>query len=273
MIRIGCVGFPVARERYFKEFGAVEIFQSFYQPPGEDTVKRWRAQAPKDFQFTLAAWQVITHPGDAATYSKMRRKVDPKDRRHYGHFKDTMQVREAWRETKRLADALDAKVILFATPPSFYPNSTTIRDMRRFFSEIDRGQRLLAWEARGGGWEAGLIGRLCKELKLIHAVNPLVRKPAEGRFAYYRLAGTFKDRRVDRSHKHDPKQFEDLVEGLKGKEALVFFDNASKWSDAKKFRDVVHPEKRMIKAMTERNKWKPPVKKSTGIVSPGERRV
>jgi len=40
IIKVGCCGFTVARPKYFQTFLVVEIQQSFYQPPKQDTVKR-----------------------------------------------------------------------------------------------------------------------------------------------------------------------------------------------------------------------------------------
>lgn len=37
-IKIGCCGFPVSRERYFRDFGVVEIHETFYQPPDHDAL-------------------------------------------------------------------------------------------------------------------------------------------------------------------------------------------------------------------------------------------
>jgi len=32
-IKIGCCGFPTSKEKYYKDFKAVEIQKTFYQPP------------------------------------------------------------------------------------------------------------------------------------------------------------------------------------------------------------------------------------------------
>ena len=36
-IKVGCCGFPVSREKYYKNFDVVGIQQTFYQPPQEKT--------------------------------------------------------------------------------------------------------------------------------------------------------------------------------------------------------------------------------------------
>jgi len=32
-VRIGCCGFPIARNKYYKTFPVVEVQRTFYQPP------------------------------------------------------------------------------------------------------------------------------------------------------------------------------------------------------------------------------------------------
>jgi len=73
--KIGCCGFGIARPKYFETFSVAEIQQSFYQPPKPDTVKRWRDEAPIDFEFTLKAWQLITHEASSPTYRRLKEPV------------------------------------------------------------------------------------------------------------------------------------------------------------------------------------------------------
>ena len=48
-------------EHYAKDFDTVEINNTFYQLPKQETFKNWRKQAPKDFLFTVKANRFITH--------------------------------------------------------------------------------------------------------------------------------------------------------------------------------------------------------------------
>ncbi len=45
-VRVGCCGFAQARAAYFRRFALVEVQQTFYHPPGLDTLRRWRVAAP-----------------------------------------------------------------------------------------------------------------------------------------------------------------------------------------------------------------------------------
>lgn len=65
---IGTCGFAESHAATFRDFGIVEIQQTFYQPPRDTTAEKWRAEAPQDFVFTLKAWQLITHEAASPTY-------------------------------------------------------------------------------------------------------------------------------------------------------------------------------------------------------------
>ena len=69
-IRVGCCGFPRARSEYYKAFQLVEVQQTFYHPPALKTVEKWRSDAPGDFEFTLKAWQLITHEFKSPNYRR-----------------------------------------------------------------------------------------------------------------------------------------------------------------------------------------------------------
>lgn len=59
-VKVGCCGFPEAREEYCKEFSAAEVQQTFYQPPLLKTALKWRKEAPASFEFTIKACGKIT---------------------------------------------------------------------------------------------------------------------------------------------------------------------------------------------------------------------
>ena len=69
-IKLGMCGFTIGAATYFKKFPVVEVQQTFYDPPPLATIERWGAQAPADFEFTMKAWQVITHFGTSRTYKE-----------------------------------------------------------------------------------------------------------------------------------------------------------------------------------------------------------
>jgi uncharacterized protein YecE (DUF72 family) len=72
MLHIGTCGFHVARSKYYREFTVVEIQKTFYTPVSEDLAKKWRSEAPENFEFTLKAPQTITHEMKSPTYRRYR---------------------------------------------------------------------------------------------------------------------------------------------------------------------------------------------------------
>ena len=54
----------MAFEDDVREYRLVEVQQTFYEPPRDGTMRRWRALAPVDFEFTIKAWQLVTHDAE-----------------------------------------------------------------------------------------------------------------------------------------------------------------------------------------------------------------
>lgn len=61
----------------------------------------------------------MTHPGESPTWNGNRDEVEDDRTDEVRHFQPTDAVRDAWEETRRRADALDASVLVIQTPPGF----------------------------------------------------------------------------------------------------------------------------------------------------------
>lgn len=234
MIRIGCCGFPVARQKYFDTFSVVELQQTFYQPPQVSTIQKWRKEAPLDFEFTLKAWQLITHEPSSPTYRRLKIKIPQPKEKNYGSFKPTDEVCAAWEKTKEIADALHAKIIVFQCPASFEPTAENKSNLKRFFSSIKSDKYIFAWEPRGK-WEEKEVESICKGLNLAHCVDPFESKSTYGKIRYYRLHG-----KTGYRYKYTE---EDLIV-LKGfirekTDSYVMFNNISMYDDALSFKKLI----------------------------------
>jgi len=176
--------------RYFKEFDVAEAQTTFYNLPRIETTRNWRRKASKGFEFTVKAWQGITHPPTMPTWRRTRLKIPPNEQEHYGFFRPTDDVFEAWSHTQEICKALGAQVCLMQCPARFDASEAHIANMRRFFSEIDRGGITIAWEPRGPTWMDKLTDPICRELDLILCVDPFA-KPISLRqdTVYLRLHG------------------------------------------------------------------------------------
>jgi len=233
-IKIGCCGFRKAQVEYYLHFETIEIQKTFYQPPQLRTARRWREEAPEGFEFTLKAWQTITHHPRSPTYRRLRMEIPEEDRDRYGFFRPTDEVFQTWEETKRIAEALRARIVVFQCPASFGPSDEHKDNMSAFFGEIDRGHLTFAWEHRGE-WKDGEIEALCRELDLVHCLDPFKRLPVYGDFAYFRLHGIRGYR-----CKYTDEDLSQLMEWCRQfDEAYCFFNNISMWESASEFRQLV----------------------------------
>ena len=229
-IKIGCCGFAASQQDYFRLFKLIEIQNTFYQLPRLQTAEKWRNAAPTGFEFTLKAWQLITHEPSSPTYRRLKAKIGPEKYDHYGRFRATPEVLEAWRKTAMFAHNLGASLILFQCPASFKPTKENADHMRRFFNTIDRGALLFAWEPRGK-WPEKLVFDLCEDLALIHCVDPFKNHPLYGDFQYFRLHGLtgYKDQYTD-------EELERLDKWVGNKPTYVLFNNNAMKEDALRFK-------------------------------------
>jgi len=228
-VKVGCCGFPGGRKDYFSQFKLVEVQQTFYNMPKLETAQRWRQEAPADFEFTLKAWQLITHPPSSPTYRKAGIKVPSGAEEHYGFFRPSDEVHQAWEETRRFAQALEAKVVLFQCPPSFKETRGNIANMRRFFNSAKDTGYLLVWEPRGG-WSEPTIKALRSELGLVHCVGPMENESSYGEPRYFRLHGGPRYQ-----HRYSQEELEYLKDKIGNRESYVLFNNLNMHHDALTF--------------------------------------
>ena len=234
-LKIGCCGFRLSRAEYFSRFPVVEVQQTFYQPPKIDTLKSWRADAPDDFEFTLKAWQLVTHDGASPTYRRIKRELTEREREECGSFRATEIVREGWDATRACAEALRARRVLFQCPARFKPTAVNVENLRRFFSSVERDGLIFMWEPRGE-WSRELVGDLCRELDLTHVVDPLVERTATPESCYFRLHvrwGTGRNR-------YEDEELSEMYSMLpRGGTSYVLFNNVRMMDDATRFQRLV----------------------------------
>ncbi|HEX8914907.1 MAG TPA: DUF72 domain-containing protein [Humisphaera sp.] len=231
-VKIGLCGFTIAIGRYPRTFTVVEVQQTFYQPPAVGVLRRWRAAVPDDFEFTVKAWQLVTHPAASPTYRRLRRPLTVAERAGAGAFRDSPIVDEGWRATVACAAALRATAVLFQCPASFRPTDENLARFEGFFRRIDRpsGVRLM-WEPRGPAWTPDLVAPLCAAHGLTHVVDPFVTQTVTTGFTYYRLHGITGSR-----HVYTDDELGRLREMLPvAGEAYVMFNNIPRAGDAVRF--------------------------------------
>jgi uncharacterized protein YecE (DUF72 family) len=242
LIKLGLCGFTVGAATYYRRFKVLEVQQTFYDPPADATMKKWRDQAPGDFEFTMKAWQVITHLGTSQTYRRLKSPFSDVNRAEAGGFRLNDTTLAAYRRTLECQAILRATAILFQCPPSFRPTNENAAAMRQFFSTVKRppGVRYL-WEPRGK-WPDELIADLCNGCSLIHAVDPFVRPSVTPELLYWRLHGIGSHYAV-----YNDEQLEQMLAWLpEHTEAYVMFNNIPRVKDAERFRELAALRERPV---------------------------
>jgi len=233
-IQIGTCGFRKTKHEYAEALKCVEIQHTFYQPPMIKTLEKWRAEMPADFEFTLKAWQLITHESSSPTYKRLRKPITEKQSEEAGFFKPTATVAEALETTLACAKALGSRTILFQCPAKFTQTDENISNMRVFFKTTDRRDLNFAWEPRGP-WNDDVVKGLCKDLDLWHVVDPFKTRTVTPAKCYYRLHGVVRWR-----YTYEEGELEELVSLLPGNGlSYVFFNNITMTDDALRFKQIL----------------------------------
>ncbi|MGC9107569.1 MAG: DUF72 domain-containing protein [Infirmifilum sp.] len=241
-IIIGTCGFSGkgGRKNYYQVFRAVELQETFYRVISEETLTKWRKESPEDFEFTIKAFQGITHPPSSPTWRRARGFKATED---YGFFKPTQQVLSAWEYTKRAAHTLKSSFIVFQTPPSFTPTSENVKNLEFFFNRIERDNLVLGWEPRGAWYEdEGFLADTLARHRLVHVVDPFRHTPlSKEKIYYFRLHGIGKGE-VNYSYKYtdyDLKKLISLIESLTASRVYVFFNNIQMFDDALRLKKMI----------------------------------
>ncbi len=236
-VRIGLCGFTMAFGDYVREYRLVEVQQTFYEPPRDGTMRRWRAQAPIDFEFTIKAWQLVTHDASSPTYRRLRSPLTDVDRAEAGGFRTSPIVLRAWERTLECVAILRATAILLQCPASFRPTGDNIYRLRAFLGTVERpsGVRMLS-EPRGP-WPPEVVARLCLELDLVHVVDPFVSRTVTPDQTYLRLHGTTGARHV--YTEAELVQLADMLPAAPTQPTYVLFNNLPRVEDAKRFRAIL----------------------------------
>ncbi len=241
-VKVGCCGFPMGKAEYYRRFPVVEIQQSFYNLPRIQTAERWRQEAltlldrtgQPDFEFTLKAWQLITHEPSSPTYRRLRKAIPDVEKHLCGSFRPTEQVLKAWTETAAVARAMGARVVIFQCPSRFSPTPEHLGNLRKFFESADRTGFVMGWEPRGE-WPPDLVQGLCKELDLVHVVDPLKQLPESEGLRYFRLHGVTGYRYL-----HTDEELQALSRHCAtGLPTYVLFNNQFMGEDALRFQTLL----------------------------------
>ncbi len=114
------------------------------------------------------------------------------------------------------------------------PEDENLKNLRNFFSQIDREGFSLAWEPRGE-WSRDLIGGICGEFDLLHCADPFKAEAIPSRGIYWRLHG-----KTGYSYRYSDEELAELSTMLRNAQegagpAYVLFNNIWMNDDALRF--------------------------------------
>ena len=229
--RVGLCGWTTSQRAYVRRFPLVEVQHTFYEPPADALLARWRAEVPGGFEFTIKAWQVVTHESSSPTYRRLKQPLPTEHRGQVGAFRTTPPVLAAWARTLECARVLRATAVLLQCPKSFRPTTDNVARLRAFLGTVERPEQArLLWEPRGD-WPVSLLAELCGELDLVHVVDPMQTETVTPEQTYYRLHGTSGMR-----HVHTDDELRRLRELVADRpRPYVLFNNLPRVGDAERF--------------------------------------
>ncbi|MEO3993675.1 MAG: DUF72 domain-containing protein [Desulfurococcaceae archaeon TW002] len=246
---VGCCGFPTSRKEYYVSFEAVELQDTFYNPPNPEKLRKLREEAPENFRFSMKAWQVITHPPDSPTWRKSRFKLPNEVKSNYGYLKPTKENLEAWELVRKSAKVLRASYVILQAPPSFNYSPENLSNLKTFLDLIREKEFRIGIELRGD-WlnHQEELRKILEDYETVtHVTDPFKWFPPITRFTsyYFRLHG-IGPREVNYRYKYsaeDLRKLKNLLRSLEGAlEAYVMFNNVYMREDALYFKELLQKD-------------------------------
>ncbi len=248
----GCCGFPTARNKYYRVFSVVELQNTFYELPSIDWARNLREEAPREFRFTVKAWQVITHPHSSPTWKKMKKKPGG-NLENYGYLKPTRENIDAFEKTLEVARVLNAEIIVLQTPSSMPSDQEAIRNIDVFFESIKSylKNEIIGWEVRGPLLSNSELPRILEKHDVVHVIDVFKGRPlykSSMQILYTRLHGKGPGE-VNYSYNYTDQDLEELSGILLSEDysiAFVLFNNVKMLENALRFKEIASKKQESI---------------------------
>ncbi|MEB3816902.1 MAG: DUF72 domain-containing protein [Desulfurococcales archaeon] len=240
---VGTCGFQKARKRHFEELDAVEVQQTFYDPPPPEKLSSWRREAPQGFIFTVKVWMLVTHGYNKRLWRRLKRKL-PFEPESFKPFETSRPVLWALEVTLEAARALETRILVFQTPPSFKATQENARRVTEFFRNAGLDDWEVYWEPRGDWWSSGrkLLEEVAGSLGLRVAGDLLRGREPPGwqDVAYIRLHGLGGRGEVNYRYKYTDSDLRMLLSKVtRFQRAYVMFNNVYAFEDAVRFKKMI----------------------------------
>ncbi len=236
IVKVGCCGFPISKNKYYDEFGIVELQTTFYNIPREKTLLKWREEAPEDFEFIVKAFQGITHPMSSPTWRRYRGEL-PGEKGNYGLLKHTEEVFWSWEKTLDIARLLKTNKILIQLPPKCELNNESLSTLKEFLEH----NILLILEPRHKSWFVNNVIKFFIDNGIVLCVDPFKNEPKlTGKLHYWRLHGR---NGYKYGYKYSEEDLHELVYIVKknsdAEELYILFNNKFMYENARTFRELI----------------------------------
>jgi uncharacterized protein YecE (DUF72 family) len=188
-------------EHFSAVFPIVEVNNTFYNLPKEETFVRWRQESADGFVFVIKASRFITH---------IRRLRDCRE-----------PVRLLWSRCRRLGHKMGP--VLFQLPPTM---KADVERLQSFIRVLPKTMRA-AFEFRHDSWEDAAVHRVLDDAgcALVLADRPGWRVPetVTGGWSYFRF---HQGRRTGPGYPRAKlRKYADRFAGMDARELWVFFNN------------------------------------------------
>ncbi len=204
---------------YAKRFDLLEvrmdaIGQNSPTPASQTALRRWRKQVPPHFDFSVVASLQLV-------------KLKPDD-----------VVAKEIEDLKKVAAALEARVIVLPTPPEVTPAVVWRDRLRRALDKLPLDVTLAVWEP-GGVWQTEDAAALARKWDIVLAVDASREAVPEGQAAYVRL------RAIGETRSFGPSALERVVEAIgERRDAYVILDTDSALTACKTLRRIAQGERK-----------------------------
>ncbi len=240
-IYIGCCGLAgLTLKKYAQNFKVIELQTTFYRLPQLKTAQKWRMEVNDEFEFSIKAFQGITHPITSPTWKRAGNQKPIKDIDKYGHLNPTPQNFHCWEEIMAIYKVLKSRVCVIQLPSSFKCNEENAKRITQFFKSVERPE-ILAIEVRDESWfeKPSILRSALEEINGIHIVDPLVRRSVlESKVAYFRLHGLGKKLYNYKYTDDDFKRLIEIIQNMSCSECYVMFNNLYAKDDAIRFKKL-----------------------------------
>jgi len=234
MIRVGLCGFAVSKKKIYDEFKLLEIQKSFYDPGRIDTYKKWREEAPEDFEFTVKAWQGLTHDIRSPTWKRFKGEL-PGNPENYGGLRLNDETRYAINKTIEVCEAIKASKLVIQLPPRLEWKNY-MYDTLEYISQYGY---TVCLEPRNKTWFVEDVVDKLKSLNLVLVTDPFKDGIVDihDELIYLRLHGIggYKYRYTE----DDLKRLYNMIAKYIEKDVYILFNNVYMYQDALRFNELI----------------------------------